>query len=65
MVDFLGIENQNLKELALTFPDARIISRGNALKIIASDAEILKIQELINSILSHIKKYGEINFKII
>ena len=33
MVDFLGIHNVNIKEVAAAFPGSKIISRGNEIRI--------------------------------
>jgi len=60
LVDFLGVEDQNIKEVASAFPKSKIISRGNEIRIKGNSTEILKINEILNSLLDHYHKYGKI-----
>jgi phosphate starvation-inducible protein PhoH and related proteins len=60
LVDFLGIENNNIKEVANAFPKSKIVSRGSELRIQGTTPEILKINEIINSLLLHYHKFGKI-----
>jgi len=61
LVDFLGIENQNVKELSSAFPDSKIVSRGNEIIIQGTAPQILKINEILNSLLVHYHEYGKIS----
>lgn len=60
MVDFLGVGNQNIKTVASAFPKSRIVSRGNQLLIKGSAAEILQINEVVQSLIDLYHKYGKI-----
>lgn len=60
LIDFLGVENNNIKEVAAAFPSSRIISRGNEIRIKGSTPEIIKINDILNSLLDHYHKYGKI-----
>lgn len=60
LVDFLGIENQNIKALSDAFPDSKIVSRGNEIRIKGTAPQILKINEILNSLLSHYHEYGKV-----
>ncbi len=60
LVDFLGIENQNIKEIAQAFPDSKIVSRGNEIRIKGSTPQIIEINEILNSLIIHYHKYGNI-----
>ncbi|MEQ9467798.1 MAG: PhoH family protein [Ekhidna sp.] len=60
LVDFLGIENQNIKTIASAFPDSQIVSRGNEIRIKGSAPQILKINEILNSLLAHYHEYGKV-----
>ncbi len=60
LVDFLGIENQNIKTIATAFPDSKIVSRGNEIRIKGSAPQILKINEILNSLLGHYHEYGKV-----
>ncbi len=61
LVDFLGVENVNIKEVASAFPKTKIISRGNEIRIQGTGSEILKINDIINSLINHYHKYGKIS----
>jgi phosphate starvation-inducible PhoH-like protein len=60
LVDFLGVGNQNIKEIASAFPDSKIISRGNEIRIQGTGNQIIKINEILNSLLNHYNKYGHV-----
>ena len=60
LVDFLGVENQNIKEIAAAFPDSKIISRGNEIRIQGTAPQILRINEVLNSLLVHYDKFGKV-----
>ncbi len=61
LVDFLGVENVNIKEVASAFPKTKIISRGNEIRIQGTGSEILKINDIINSLINHYHKYGKVS----
>ena len=58
LVDFLGVENTNIKEISNAFPKSKIISRGNEIRIQGSSPEILKINDTFNNLLEHYRKFG-------
>ena len=60
LVDFLGVENDNINEVAAAFPKSKIVSRGNELRIQGSTPEIIQINEIINSLLLHYHKVGKV-----
>ncbi|SIT93580.1 PhoH family protein [Pontibacter indicus] len=60
LIDFLGTENQNIKQLAAAFPSSKIISRGNEIKIQGQTPEITKIHEILSSLIDHYHKFGKI-----
>ena len=60
LVDFLGVENQNITELAAHFPTSKIISRGNEITIKGETKEIIKINDILNSLLNHYHKFGKL-----
>lgn len=61
LIDFLGVENQNIKQLAAAFPSSKITSRGNEIKIQGKTPEITKINEIFTSLIEHYHKFGTIN----
>lgn len=60
LVGFLGVENSNIKEVAAAFPQSKIISRGNEITIRGSVTEIVRINEIFDSMLAHFQKSGKI-----
>jgi phosphate starvation-inducible PhoH-like protein len=58
LVDFLGVQNQNIKEIASAFPESKVVSRGNEVMIQGTAPEILKINDILNTLLEHYQKYG-------
>ena len=59
-VDFFGIENKVIKEVCSAFPASKIISRGNEIKIIGSEEEIIQIIDILNSLIAHYHKFGRV-----
>lgn len=57
-LEFLGAENVNLKVLEEIFPQAKLVARGNQLKIIASNIETERFTELFNTLVEHYARYG-------
>jgi len=60
LLDFLGVENQNISELSNHFPSSKIISRGNEIRIKGQSKEIIRINDILNSLLNHYHKFGKI-----
>jgi len=60
LLDFLGVENKNIKKISNAFPESKIVSRGNEIRIKGSTPEIIKINDILNSLLSHYHKYGKL-----
>ncbi len=60
LLDFLGVENKNINEVASAFPKSKIVSRGNEIRIQGSSTEILKINEILNSLVDHYHKFGKV-----
>ena len=58
--DFLGVENRNINQLSAAFPQSRIISRGDEIRIKGTAAEIIRINDILNSLLQHYHQFGNI-----
>ncbi|MCP4520449.1 MAG: PhoH family protein [Cytophagales bacterium] len=65
LVDFLGVENRNIKAINKAFPKCKILSRGNEIKLSGEAKEILQISELIKVLIAHFDRYGKISPDII
>ena len=42
-INFLGVENRTIKEIAAHFPQSKIFARGTEIKIQGSNPEMLQI----------------------
>ena len=60
LIDFLGVENHNIKEVAAAFPMSKIISRGNEIRIKGTTPEITRISDILESLMEHYQKYGKL-----
>ncbi|CCH53537.1 PhoH family protein [Fibrisoma limi BUZ 3] len=60
LIDFLGVENNNIKEVAAAFPMSKIISRGNEIRIKGTTPEITRISDIMDSLIQHYQKYGRV-----
>lgn len=61
LIEFLGTENQNIKQVAEAFPKSKVLSRGNEIKIQGPPPEIVRINDIINSLIQHYHQFGAIN----
>lgn len=60
LAEFLGAANENIRQLSLAFPQSKIISRGNEIRIQGSAPEILRINDLLNLLLGHVDRFGHL-----
>ncbi|MCH7412865.1 PhoH family protein [Belliella sp. R4-6] len=60
LLDFLGSENENIRQIAAAFPQSKIVSRGNEIRIQGRAPEILRINDVINMLLQHFNRFGNI-----
>ena len=61
LADFLGIENRNINVVSGAFPKSRIISRGNEIQIKGEPEEVIQINEILETLISHYHNYGSLN----
>jgi phosphate starvation-inducible protein PhoH and related proteins len=64
-VDFLGIDNQTIREVSTNFPGSKIISRGNEILIKGTEAEVAKIDSILLSLIDHYQKFGKITTNVL
>nr|WKN36022.1 PhoH family protein [Tunicatimonas sp. TK19036] len=60
LLDFLGVENKNIRLISNAFPQSKVVSRGNEIRIQGSTPEIIKINDIINALLDHYSRYGKV-----
>jgi len=60
LIDFLGVDNQNIKVLSKSFPESKIVSRGSKLTLQGNTEDLNKISLILESLISHYHKVGKI-----
>lgn len=60
LIDFLGIENKNINQLASAFPKSKIVSRGNEILLKGESDDIIQITDILNSLIDHFHQFGRI-----
>lgn len=59
-VEFFGVNDTNLEVLRKKFPELKLISRGNEIKVIGDDKNIHVFSEKINRLIQHYQQYGSL-----
>lgn len=58
--EFFGIQNENIKEIAKTYPQSKIISRGDEIYLKGPEKDVNKLEGLFEKLLSHFEKTGKL-----
>ncbi len=65
LVQFLGVKNKNIQGIEKAFPKTKIISRGNKISIKGNKDQLLEVEKIITSLISHFDKYGSVDIKVV
>jgi phosphate starvation-inducible PhoH-like protein len=65
LAEFLGQANENIRQIAAAFPQSKIISRGNEIRIQGGAPEILRINDILNLLLEHVDRFGHLTPEIV
>lgn len=60
LVEFLGPQNQNINRIASAFPESKIVSRGNSIRLIGNSKDIFRLNEFIHTLVEHFNRYGKL-----
>lgn len=60
LLDFLGSDDENIRQIASAFPQSKIVTRGNEIRIKGQAPEILRINDILNMLLEHFGRFGQI-----
>jgi phosphate starvation-inducible PhoH-like protein len=60
LLEFLGVENRNINELAFAFPKSKIISRGSEILVRGETADVAQIADIVGSLLDHFHQFGRL-----
>ena len=58
LLDFLGIQNANIKKVASAFPAAKIVSRGTEVVIKGPEKSVNQVGTFFNNLLDHYNRFG-------
>lgn len=61
--EFFGIQNQNIKEIANAFPKSKIVSRGEKIVLKGLESELIEIESILESLISHFNKFGSLSIE--
>ncbi len=64
-VEFYGVANSNLQRICDLFPKLKIVARGSLIKAIGDDAELVRFEDKMNSLLAYSAKYGHISPEVV
>ncbi|MCC7232129.1 MAG: PhoH family protein [Bacteroidia bacterium] len=59
-VEFFGVNDSNLEIIRRTFPELKLIARGNEIKVIGDEKNIHLFSEKINRLIHHYQKFGSL-----
>ena len=59
-VEFFGVNDSNLEVLRKSFPELKLVARGNEIKVIGDEKNIHFFSEKINRLIQHYQKFGSL-----
>ena len=65
LIDFLGVQNKNIKEIDKAFPSSKLVSRGNEILIKGPAAEVEQMDMLVKNLIEHYHKFGKLSPEIV
>ena len=65
LLEFLGPDNQNIRQLAAAFPGSKIVSRGNEIKIQGQTEILARINAILSALIEHYHQYGQVDEKTV
>ncbi len=65
LLDFLGVQNKNIKEISKSFPASKLISRGNEIHLKGPEDEVRQMNELLETLIEHYNRFGKLSPDIV
>jgi phosphate starvation-inducible protein PhoH and related proteins len=59
--EFFGFQNENIKEIAKTYPQSKIISRGDEIFLKGPEKDVNQLSSLFEKLLAHFEKTGHLS----
>ena len=60
-LDLFGVNDQNLDRIRKSFPKLKLISRGDTIKAMGEEAELLLFEQKFSLLLLHLEKFGKLS----
>jgi phosphate starvation-inducible PhoH-like protein len=60
LLDFLGVQNKNIKEINKTYPTCKLISRGNEIRLKGPAKDVERLNILIENLIEYYHKFGKL-----
>ena len=60
LLDFLGVQNKNIKEINTTYPTCKLVSRGNEIRLKGPAKDVERLNILIENLLEYYHKFGKL-----
>ncbi len=61
LIEFFGINDENLEIIRKNFPELKLIARGNEIKAVGEEGPIKEFKEKVNLLIEHFHKFGGLN----
>ena len=61
--EFFGFQNENIKEIAKTYPQSKIISRGDEIFLKGPEKDVSQLSSLFEKLLAHFEKTGHLSLE--
>ncbi len=62
-IEFFGVNNSNLTLLKKAFPNVKVVSRGNKIRVAGSEEEVERFRDKVDQLLEFTEKHGVISEK--
>ncbi|MEI6815126.1 MAG: PhoH family protein [Bacteroidota bacterium] len=61
LIEFFGVNDENLEQIRKSFPELKLVARGNEIKAVGEEQPLNEFKDKINLLIDHFHKYGGLN----
>lgn len=62
-IEFLGTGNEIINRISSAYPESKIVSRGNEIRLIGNKKEIERLNEFVHLLIEHFNRYGKLTLE--